>query len=63
MIKVLENAKEIHLIDSSWSVLIYLLSKNIITHIPVLLNETFFKRMGRDTGIYKNPSFNNWTFY
>lgn len=60
---IIKNAKEIHLIDSSWSVFIYLLSKNIITNIPVLLNETYFKNNGRDTGIYKNPSFNNWTFY
>lgn len=60
--KVIKNAKEIHLIDSSWSVFVYMLSyKEIET--PVFLNELLFKKMGRDTNIYKNPTFKNWTFY
>lgn len=62
-LKVIKNAKEIHLIDSSWSVLIYLLSHKEIQNIPVFLNESYFKKMGRDTNIYKNPTFSNWTFY
>lgn len=61
-IKVIKNAKEIHLIDSSWSVLIYLLSFKHI-NIPIFLSETQFKKNGRDTNIYKNPTFNNWNFY
>ena len=61
-IKVIKNAKEIHLIDSSWSVLIYLLSFKHI-NVPVFLPDTQFKNMGRDTNIYKNPTFINWNFY
>lgn len=60
--KVIKNAKEIHLIDSSYSVLIYLMSYNEI-NTKVFLYESFFKNLGRDTGIYKNPIFNNWEFY
>lgn len=60
--KVIKNAKEIHLIDSSWSVLIYLLSYKEI-NTPVFLFESFFKKLDRDTGIYKNPTFLNWNFY
>ncbi len=60
--KVIKNAKEIHLIDSSWSVLIYLLSYKDIT-TPIFLSETQFINLGRDLGIYKNPIFTNWYFY
>lgn len=59
---VIKNAKEIHLIDSSWSVLIYLLSHKHIT-VPVFFNETIAKSKGRDTNIYKKPIFDNWIFY
>lgn len=62
-LKVIQNSKEIHLIDSSWAVFIYLLSYKIIKDIPVFLNETYFKNIGRDINIYKNPIFNNWLFY
>lgn len=62
-LKVIKNAQEIHLIDSSWSVFIYLLSYNFIKNIPVFLNEKYFKSLGRDTNIYKNPTFSNWIFY
>jgi len=61
-IKIIENAQEIHLIDSSWSVLIYLLSYNNL-NVKVFLNESDAKLINRDINIYKNPVFNNWTFY
>jgi hypothetical protein len=61
-IKIIENAQEIHLIDSSWSVLIYLLSYNNL-NAKVFLNESDAKLINRDINIYKNPVFNNWTFY
>lgn len=60
---ILKNSKEIHLIDSSWSVLIYLLSKDYLKNIPIYLNESLSKSLGRDTGIYKNKTFDNWIFY
>ena len=62
-IKIIKNASEIHLIDSSWSVFIYLLSYKDIKNIPIFLNESYFKSIGRDTNIYKNPTFSNWVFY
>jgi hypothetical protein len=49
-------------IDSSWSVLIYLLSYNNFS-VKVYLNETDAKIINRDVNIYKNPIFNNWTLY
>ena len=61
--KIIKNASEIHLIDSSWSVFIYLLSYKDIKNIPIFLNESYFKSIGRDTNIYKNPTFSNWIFY
>jgi len=61
--KVIKNATEIHLIDSSWSVFIYLLSYKFLKNIPIFLNETYLTRNGRDTNIYKNPTFQNWNFY
>jgi hypothetical protein len=54
---VIKNAKEIHLIDSSWSMFIYLLSYKIIKNIPIFLNKTI-----RDNNVYKYPKFNNWNF-
>jgi hypothetical protein len=59
-IKILENAKEIHFIDSSYSVLIYFLSfKNKkIKHIPKFLHG--YNRFGRDLQIYTNPTPHNW---
>jgi len=60
---VIKNAQEIHLIDSSWSVFIYLLSNAEIQNIPIFLNESYFKSFGRDTNIYKNPTYDNWIFY
>lgn len=62
-VKIIKNASEIHLIDSSWSVFIYLLSNKDIKDIPIFLNESYFKSIGRDTNIYKNPTFLNWIFY
>lgn len=60
--KVLINAKEFHLIDSSWSVFIYLLSYKKLKN-NIYLNETLSHSLGRDTNIYKNPKFSNWIFY
>ena len=61
-IKILENAKEIHLIDSSWSVLIYFLSfhNEKIKLIPKFLH--CYLHNGRDLEIYKNPIPKNWNF-
>jgi hypothetical protein len=61
--KIILNSSEIHLIDSSWSVFIYLLSHTMCKNIPIYINETDTKRRGRTTNIYKNPTFNNWIFY
>jgi hypothetical protein len=60
MIKTIENSKEIHLIDSSYSVLIYLLSfsNQKIAAIPKYLYT--LNRMERDIGIYTKPSAHNW---
>ena len=60
MIKTIENSKEIHLIDSSYSVLIYLLSfsNQKIATIPKYLYS--LNRSERDIGIYTNPSAHNW---
>ena len=61
-LKIILNSSEIHLIDSSWSVFIYLLShKNKV--IPIYINETDTIKRGRTTNIYKNPTFDNWIFY
>lgn len=62
-IKVIKFAKEIHLIDSSWSVLVYLLSCNKHITTPVYLNESSAIKNGRDVGIYKNPIPDNWFYY
>jgi len=62
-LKVIINASEIHLIDSSWSVFIYLLTYTKCKNIPIYLNETDTIKRGRSTNIYKNPTFNNWIFY
>jgi hypothetical protein len=61
-IALLENAKEIHFIDSNYSVMIYYLSfKNEkIANIPKFLHT--YARSGRDNGIYCNPTPNNWYF-
>jgi hypothetical protein len=60
LIKIIENSKEIHLIDSSYSVLIYLLSfsNKKIAAIPKYLHT--LNRTERDIGIYANPCAQNW---
>jgi len=60
MIKTIENSKEIHLIDSSYSVLIYLLSfsNQKIATIPKYLYA--LNRIERDIGIYTTPSAHHW---
>jgi len=57
-IKILENAKELHFIDSSYSVLIYYLSltNDKIKNIPKYFH--FYAR--RNGMIYENPVPNNW---
>jgi hypothetical protein len=62
-IEIIKHSKEIHLIDSSWSVLIYLLTPEYLSNIPIYLNQSLAIQNGRDINIYKNPTFNNWTFY
>jgi hypothetical protein len=59
-IKIIENAKEIHFIDSSYSVLIYFLSFHYqkIREIPKFLH--LYPRSSRDYKIYQNPEPENW---
>jgi hypothetical protein len=59
-ISILENAKEIHFIDSVYSVLIYFLSfKNKkIANIPKYLHS--YVNRNRDLNIYNNPSAKNF---
>ena len=61
-IKILENAKEIHLIDSSWSVFIYFLSfiNDKIKSTPKYLH--CYLRKNRDLNIYTDPIPENWFF-
>ena len=60
-IKILENAEEIHFIDSSYSVMIYFLSfqNERIKQIPKFLHT--LNRTERDINIYLNPTPSNWT--
>ena len=60
-ISIIENAEELHLIDSSYSVLIYYLCFNNLK----LQNKKIYLysiNENRDTFIYKNPTHNNWIF-
>ena len=61
-IAVIENAKEIHMIDSSYSVLVYFLSffNEKIRAIPKYLHT--LGRKERDIKIYNNPTPENWHF-
>jgi hypothetical protein len=56
---IIENSQEIHLIDSSYSVLIHLISfhSEKLANIPKFLYAN--SRPGRDLGIYK-PTSKNW---
>jgi hypothetical protein len=60
-ISILENAKEIHFIDSSYSVLVYFLSfvNEKIKNKPKFLH--LLNRNDRDTKIYTNPTPENWS--
>lgn len=60
-IKILEESKEIHLIDSSYSVMIYFLSfhNDKIKNIPKFLHK---HPHNRDFNIYKQPIADNWYF-
>lgn len=57
MIKVLENAKEIHLIESTYSIAIYLLQKkyNMFENIPIYFHT--YVRNNRNMNIYIKPQF------
>lgn len=59
-IKLIENANAIHMIDSNYSVLIYLLSfhNNKIKHIPKYLHS--YTRTDRSLNIYTDPKPENW---
>ena len=61
-IRILENAEEIHFIDSSYSVMIYFLSfhNEKIKNIPKYLHT--LNREDRDINIYLNPVPLNWYF-
>lgn len=58
---IIENAQELHFIDSSYSVLIYLMSfHNLkIAQIPKYLHKAC-RPSNRDVAIYKNPTPPNW---
>lgn len=57
-IKILENAKELHFIDSSYSVLIYFLS---LTNEKIKSIPKYFHYYARRNGmIYENPTPDNW---
>jgi hypothetical protein len=60
-ITVIENAEEIHFIDSNYSVLIYFLSfkNDKISKIPKYLH-SYATDLSRDLGIYNNPTPENW---
>ena len=62
-IRILENANELHFIDSSYSVMIYFLSfhNEKIKSIPKYLHTLC--RKDRDYKIYLNPTPLNWHFY
>lgn len=61
-IRILENANEIHFIDSSYSVMIYFLSfhNEKIKNVPKYLHT--LNRQDRDINIYLNPPPLNWYF-
>lgn len=60
-VEILENAKQIDLIDSNYSVLVYLLSfhNEKIASIPKTLHAS--ARSNRDLGIYQNPVPKMWS--
>ncbi len=61
-LSIIENAEEVHIIDSSYACLLYFMclkydfmkDKKIYLHI--------YARPNRDTRIYENPQPNNWIF-
>jgi hypothetical protein len=59
-LKIIQQSKEIHLIDSSYSVLVYFLSfsNKKIKQIPKFLHT--LGRRDRDIKIYENPIPDNW---
>jgi len=59
-LKIIENAKEIHLIDSSYSVLVYYLSfySEKIKNTPKYIHS--YMNRNRDYNIYVEPTPENW---
>jgi hypothetical protein len=61
IIKLFYNATEIHMIDSSYSLLLYYLSfSNIELKEKIVFLHTY-ARPGRDIEIYRHPILENWT--
>src|SRR3972149_4916392 len=54
MIKIIENAKEIHLIESTYSIMIYLLQQkyNLFSNIPIKMHS--YTRNNRNIDLYQN---------
>ena len=61
-LKIIEQSKEVHMIDSSYSVLVYFLSfsNQNVKEIPKFLHT--LGRRDRDINIYRNPTPDSWTF-
>ena len=64
MIMVIENASEIHIVSTFWSLIIYYLQKkyNLFHKIPIFFHS--YVRHGRLEGLYhEHGTLTNWTFY
>jgi hypothetical protein len=64
MIKIIENAKELHLVSTFWALIIYYMQHkyNLFSKIPIFFHS--YVRHGRLECLYKEyGTFDNWTFY
>jgi len=64
MIKVIENAQEIHIVSTFWSLIIYYLQKryNLFENTPIYFHS--YVRHGRLEGLYnEHGTLTNWKFY
>lgn len=64
MIKIIENAKELHLVSTFWALIIYYMQHkyNLFSKIPIFFHS--YVRHGRLECLYKEyETFDNWTFY
>ncbi len=61
VVDILQHSKEIHLIDSNYSVMVHLMSfhDQMISRTPKFLHAS--SRGNRDIGIYSDPAPNLWT--